>query len=201
MLKVCHILICSPDKSLSLDLEFSPAFINAGGSRYVMSCLREVAGLLNHRGDVIAERIGVRGQASGAEASDLMMLQLVNRNALVFQHYLTIRSLHPEELYRALLSLLGELSTFGGESRRPRLEVTYQHNDQGGTFRGVMFEIRQMLSMVLEQQAQELELQPRQYGVLVSPRWIVSYWGCLVHYCCPCRLRCRRTASATAFTS
>lgn len=33
-----------------------------------------------------------------------------------------------------------------------------------------MSAIRQMLSMVLEQQAQELELQPRQYGVLVSPR-------------------------------
>ncbi|ALD99909.1 type VI secretion system baseplate subunit TssK [Pseudomonas syringae] len=170
MLKVCHVLICSPDKSLSLDLEFSPAFISASGSRYVMSCLREVAGLLNHRGDVIAERIGVCGQTRGAEASDLMMLQLVNRNALVFQHYLNIRSVHPEELYRALLSLLGELSTFGDESRRPGLEGTYQHSDQGGTFRGVMSAIRQMLSMVLEQQAQELELQPRQYGVLVSPR-------------------------------
>lgn len=170
MLKICHILICSPDNALALDVEFSPAFISASGSHYVMSCLREVTGLLHHRGDVIAERIGVRGQTSGTEASDLMMLQLVNRNALVFQHYLNTRNVHPEELYRALLSLLGELSTFGDERRRPRLKVAYQHCDQGGTFRSVMSAIRQMLSMVLEQQAQELELQPRQYGVLVSPR-------------------------------
>lgn len=33
-----------------------------------------------------------------------------------------------------------------------------------------MLAIRQLLSMVVEQHALELELQPRQYGVLVSPR-------------------------------
>ncbi|BCS44851.1 MULTISPECIES: type VI secretion system baseplate subunit TssK [Pseudomonas] len=170
LLKLGHILICSPDKAITLDTGFSPAFINASGSRYLMSCLKEVVGLLQHRGDIIAERIGTYGQARGAETGDFMMLQLINRNALVLQHYLTTRQVHPEELYRALLSLFGELSTFGDESRRPRLEGSYQHSDQGATFKRLMFAIRQMLSMVLEQHAQELELQPRQYGVLVSPR-------------------------------
>ncbi|KAA8698065.1 Type VI secretion system protein ImpJ/VasE [Pseudomonas caricapapayae] len=170
LLKLGRVLICSPDKTITLDAGFSPAFISASGSRYLMSCLKEIVGLLQHRGDVIAERIGAYGQASGAEMGDFMMLQLVNRNALVLQHYLDIPHVHPEELYRALLSLLGELSTFGDDSRRPRLAGNYQHSDQGATFKRLMLAIRQMLSMVIEQHAQELELQPRQYGVLVSPR-------------------------------
>ncbi|KGS14013.1 hypothetical protein ALP73_200103 [Pseudomonas coronafaciens pv. garcae] len=170
MLKLCHILICGPDRSLTLDAAFSPTSLCASGSRYLMSCLKEVSALLLHRGDVIAERIGSTGQASGAELGDFMMLQIVNRNALILRHFLNIGHIHPEELYRLLLTLLGELSTFGDDSRRPRLESSYQHSDQGATFRSVMLAIRQMLSMVLEQHAQELELQPRQYGVLVSPR-------------------------------
>ena len=170
MLKLCHILIRSPDNGITLDTDFSPAFVSTNGSRYLMSCLKEVAGLLQHRGDVIAARISSNGQASGAEVGDFMMLQVINRNTLVLRHYLDTRHVHPEELYRVLLALLGELSTFGDDSRRPRLESSYQHSDQGSTFKSVMLAIRQMLSMVLEQHAQELELQPRQYGVLVSPR-------------------------------
>ncbi|MCF5466574.1 type VI secretion system baseplate subunit TssK [Pseudomonas syringae] len=170
MLKLCHVQMCSPDKAITLDANFSPTFINAGGARYLMSCLKEVVSLLGHRGEVIAERIGSHGQASGAQVGDFMMLQLVNRNALVLQHYLHTGHVHPEELYRVLLGLLGELSTFADDSRRPQLEGEYQHSDQGATFQRVMLALRQMLSMVLEQHAQELELQPRQYGVLVSPR-------------------------------
>ncbi|NAT22583.1 type VI secretion system baseplate subunit TssK [Pseudomonas syringae] len=170
MLKLCHILICSPDKAITLDAEYSATFVNAGGSRYLMSCLKEVTSLLQHRGDVIATRISSRGQASDAEVGDFMMLQLINRSALVLQHYLETRHLHPEELYRLLLTLLGELATFGAETRRPRLESSYQHTDQAATFRSVMLAMRQLLSIVVEQHALELELQPRQYGVLVSPR-------------------------------
>ncbi|KPB71111.1 type VI secretion system baseplate subunit TssK [Pseudomonas cannabina] len=170
MLKLCHVLSCSPDKAITLDTDFSPTFISAGGSRYLMSCLKEVVSLLRHRGDVIAERIGAQGQASGAQVGDFMMLQLINRSAPLLQHYLNIRHVHPEKLYRVLLCLLGELSTFADNSRRPRLDGDYQHSDQGATFLNVMLAIRQMLSMVLEQHAQELELQVRQYGVLVSPR-------------------------------
>ncbi|MDP0978007.1 type VI secretion system baseplate subunit TssK, partial [Klebsiella pneumoniae] len=68
-----------------------------------------------------------------------------------------------------MLSILGELSTFGADNKRPQLEVRYRHGDQGASFRGLMEGLRGVLSLVLEQHAIELALQPRQYGVLVCP--------------------------------
>lgn len=169
-LKVCHVQVSTADKAVRLDAGFAPSFINVGGSAYLMSCLKEVVGLLEHRGNAIAARMRSSGQTGSAEVGDFMMLQLINRTEPVLQHYLTIQDVHPETLYRALLALLGELATFGSESKRPQLQSAYQHSDQGATFEKVMLAIRQVLSMVLEQHAIELELQTRQYGVLVSPR-------------------------------
>ncbi|CAM3133860.1 type VI secretion system-associated protein [Pseudomonas floridensis] len=169
-LKLCHVLVSTPDMAIRLDADFVPSFINAGGSGYLMSCLKEVVGLLEHRGNAIAGRMRPSGQAGGVEVGDFMMLQLINRVQPVLEHYLATRDVHPEILYRTLLALLGELATFGTQSKRPQLDSQYQHNDQGATFGKVMHAIRQALSMVLEQHAIELELQTRQYGVLVSPR-------------------------------
>lgn len=170
MLKLCQVLISTPDKALRLDTDFSPTFINASGSAYLMSCLKEVVSLLEHRGDAIARRMRSNGKGGSAEVGDFMMLQLINRAQLLLQHYLATGNVHPEALYRELLALVGELATFGAETRRPQLDSRYQHSDQGATFSAVMSAIRQALSMVLEQHAMELELQQRQYGVLVSPR-------------------------------
>ncbi|MFH7473868.1 type VI secretion system baseplate subunit TssK, partial [Pseudomonas syringae pv. tagetis] len=72
--KLGHVLFCSPHRTITLDAGFSPAFISVSGSRYLMSCLKEIVGLLQHRGDLIAERIGAYGQASGAEMGDFLML-------------------------------------------------------------------------------------------------------------------------------
>jgi type VI secretion system protein ImpJ len=80
-----------------------------------------------------------------------------------------LEQVHPEALYRELLTLLGDLATFSSDTKRPRLESRYQHSDQGASFRKLMEAIRQVLSMVLEQHAIELILQARQYGIIVSP--------------------------------
>ncbi|MBX8488840.1 type VI secretion system baseplate subunit TssK [Pseudomonas cichorii] len=169
-LKVCHVLSASPDKAITLAPGFTPTFINARRSTYLTSCLKEVVGLLEYRGDVIARRVRASGKVGGGQVGDFMMLQLINRTELLLRHYLNIEEVHPEELYRVLLVMLGDLATFGSDTRRPVLNSGYRHSDQEATFSALMAEIRQVLSMVLEQHATELELQARQYGVLVSPR-------------------------------
>ncbi len=168
-LKVCEVLDTTPDGVISLDPDFVPTFIHAHASGYLLSCLKEVISMLGHRGDTIADRIRSNGKVGGAEVGDFMMLQLINRTELVLRHYLGLEQVHPEELYRTLLSMLGDLSTFASDSKRPRLDSRYQHSDQGASFRKLMEAIRQVLSMVLEQHAIELVLQARQYGITVSP--------------------------------
>ncbi|MFC2971300.1 type VI secretion system baseplate subunit TssK [Azotobacter bryophylli] len=168
-LKLCDILDTTPDGVIVLDGEFIPTFIDFQASSYLLSCLKEVIGMLAHRGDILAERIRATGKVGGAEVGDFMMLQLINRHEPVLRHYLGLERVHPEQIYRELLGLLGELATFSGESKRPRLDGRYQHGDQGLSFRKLMDAIRQVLSMVLEQHAIELALQQRQYGIRVSP--------------------------------
>ena len=168
-LKLCHVLDTTPDGVVSLDDEFVPSFLHAQASQFLQSCQKEIISMLSHRGDILAERIRSGGKVSGAEFGDFVMLQLINRHEPLLRHYMTLENLHPEQLYRELLGLFGELSTFSGETRRPRLDSRYQHSDQGNSFRKLMDALRQTLSMVLEQHAVELPLQQRQYGIQVSP--------------------------------
>lgn len=163
-LKVAVVLDTTPDGVISLDPDFVPSYLHAHASAYLLSCLKEVISMLGHRGDTIAERIRSNGKVGGAEVGDFMMLQLINRTELLLRHYLGLEQVHPEQLYRVLLTMLGDLATFGSESKRPRLDSRYQHSDQGASFRRLMEAIRQVLSMVLEQHAIELPLQARQYG-------------------------------------
>lgn len=125
--------------------------------------------MLAHRGDILAERVRATGKNVAAEVGDFLMLQLINRVEPVLRHYLSLEQVHPEQIYRDLLGMLGELSSYSGEVRRPRLDSRYQHGDQGPSFRKLMTAIRQVLSMVLEQHAIEMGLQQRQYGIQVSP--------------------------------
>ncbi|UZE23684.1 type VI secretion system baseplate subunit TssK [Pseudomonas sp. B21-056] len=176
-LKLCEVLDTTSDGVIRLDPDFIPTFIQAGSSAYLRSCLKEVIGMLGHRGDSLAERIRSNGKAGGTQVGDFMMLQLINRNELLLRHDLDLEQVHPERLYRTLLTLLGELATFSGESKRPPFTNHYRHSDQGGCFRSLMQGIRQMLSMVLEQHAIELPLQARQYGIIVSPVHDLSLLG------------------------
>ena len=168
-LKIAHLLDSSVEGGLHLDSEFSPTFIYLQGSGYVSSCLKEVISLLASRGDAIAERICGSGTTAGAQMGDLLMLQLINRAEPVLRHYLAQAQVRPEALYRELLSILGELSTFASEGKRAHLAMRYSHDDQGASFRTLMSGLRDALSMVLEQHAIELILQQRQYGVMVCP--------------------------------
>ncbi len=168
-LQLAQVLESTREGGVKLDSDFVPTFIYLQGSGYVSSCVKEVTSLLATRGDAIAARIQGTGTSAGAQVGDLLMLQLINRVELTLRHYLSQAQVRPEAVFRALLSVLGELSTFATDNKRAQLAVHYQHGDQGASFRGLMGGIRTVLSLVLEQHAIELPLQQRQYGVLVCP--------------------------------
>nr|WP_314873994.1 type VI secretion system baseplate subunit TssK [uncultured Pseudomonas sp.] len=168
-LKLSLISDTSPDSGITLDSDFVPSFVDSHASPYLLSCLKEVISMLDNRGDILADRFRANGKVGGAEVGDFLMLQLINRTSLLLRHYLGMTQVHPEELYRTLLTLFGDLSAFSSDSKRPRIDSRYEHSDQGASFRRLMESIRQVLSMVLEQHAIEIELQERQYGILVAP--------------------------------
>lgn len=168
-LKLAQVVDATGEGGLKLDTAFIPTFIFVQEHGYVASCLKEVIGLLASRGDAIAARMCGESTVAGTQIGDFLMLQVINRTELELRHYLSQAHVRPESVFRALVSMLGELSTFASESKRAHLNVYYRHDDQGASFRGLMEHVRAVLSVVLEQHAIELALQPRQYGVLVCP--------------------------------
>lgn len=167
-LKLCEVLDTSPNGRVTLASEFIPTYLHFHASGYLLACLKEVIGLLGHRGDALAERLQSSGKAGGAEVGDFLMLQLINRTEPLLQHCLAQEQVHPEEVYRTLLALLGELATFASDNKRAPAEMQYRHNDQGASFRQLMEGIRQRLAMVLERHAIELPLEGRGYGVVAA---------------------------------
>lgn len=158
---VAKIVECRPDGSVILDKDFLPTFLHVEASVVLSSYLKEVIGLLTHRGDHLAVRVSNAGQTGSAELADFLLLHGINRMEPVFRHLADTPCAHPESFFKELLSLVGELSTYIEGNKRPDGLPCYDHGDQHTTFVNIMLRAREALSMVLEQHAVSLPLRDR----------------------------------------
>ncbi|WP_028310734.1 type VI secretion system baseplate subunit TssK [Derxia gummosa] len=155
------------DNRVVLDAHWLPPLLDARAHPLPEGWTREIAALLRQRGEALAARIAAPGRAGVGEIADFLLLQTVNRNEPVFMHLHQLTLLHPERLYVACLALAGDLATFR-DQRRPPVFADYLHDDLARCFAPLIAELRQSLSMVLEQTAISIELQQRNYGVRVA---------------------------------
>ena len=155
------------DNKLVLDMQYIPPMLHAQGQPILDGYVRELCGLLHQRGEALAARLAQPGRGGVAEIADFLLLEAVNRSQPLFMQMQQRSVLHPETLYAACLSLAGDLATFR-EKRRPPAFPEYMHDDQQRCFRAVMDDLRQSLSMVMEQTAIPIELQDRKYGIRVA---------------------------------
>ena len=167
-LGMVHVIEKKTDQSVVLDERYVPPVLDALQQPVLAALVREIEGLLHQRAEALAGRVVASGRGGVAEIADFLLLQAVNRAEPLFTHLARIRSLHPEALYRELLGLAGELATFTRPNKRPPEFPAYDHDDLAATFAAVMAEIRQALSMVLEQNAIQIPLQERIAGVHVG---------------------------------
>ena len=156
------------DNLVVLDRAFIPPMLAARGHAVLAAYVAEIAGLLRQRGVALASRLTQPGRGGVAEIADFLMLQTVNRFDPVFGHLAATSVLHPHALYTHCLMLAGDLCTFSRESKRPPAYPDYQHDDLQACFGPLLADLRQSLSMVLEQNAIPIELQERKYGVRVA---------------------------------
>ncbi len=156
------------DNQLVLDNVYIPPTLASGHQASLSAFVEEIHGLLHQRGDALAARLSQPGRGGIGEVGDFLMLGLVNRYEPVLKHFADIPTIHPERLFCALLALAGDLSTFSREGRRPTSYPTYDHDDLANCFGALMLDLRRSLSLVLEQNAIQIELQERSYGVRVA---------------------------------
>lgn len=167
-LGVCRVVERRNDLSVALEDGYIPPIVSVHESRPLLGFVRELAGLLHHRGEALGIRLSAPGRGGVAEIADFLMLQLVNRYEPLVTHLTQLRGLHPERLFAELLVLAGDFTTFTREQRRPGEYPRYDHDELAACFGPLMDDLRRSLSAVLELNAFQIELLERAYGVRVA---------------------------------
>ena len=167
-LGVAQVLERRADGSVVLHRDYLAPSLRVGAAPALQTLVQDILGLLHQRGEVLAQRLAHPGRGGVAEIAEVLNLQAINRHEPVFAHFAAQPSLHPEALYRAMLSLAGDLATFDAPRRRVAQFTPYLQDDLRSSFASVTNELRRLLSLVLEQGAVPIELQVRSYGVRVA---------------------------------
>lgn len=169
------------DQNVILDDAFIPTVLSCSASLVLESIASEILGIITHRAEAIADRMGDPSVRGTAEVSDFQFLQVLNRYEALLRHrFQNLGSTHPEELYALCVQLAGEISTFTKERRRAMEFAGYRHADLQQSFAPVVADIRQSLSTVLERSAIEIPLTERGHGVrvgLISDRGLLTGSG------------------------
>lgn len=155
------------DKVLIIDRGYIPPTLSCGNEENLLGFIRAIEGLLNQRGDALAERLAAGGQGRISEVSDFLLLMLINRWQPLIQHLERVEGLHPERLYAHLLCLEGDLASFSTTRRVSRRPV-YFHDNLRASFHPLMIELRKALAIVLDRTVIRIELQERKYGIKLA---------------------------------
>ncbi|MBF0332325.1 MAG: type VI secretion system baseplate subunit TssK [Alphaproteobacteria bacterium] len=166
-LAVARVADVRPDRRVILDEEWIPAVLQCRGSGRLTGYTTELQGLLGHRAEALAARLGAPS-AGVSDVSDFLLLCTVNRWLPLLAHFAVDQNAHPEELYRVVVTLAGDLAAFLSRDRRVSEFPPYRHDDLAASFHPVMTVLRQYLSAVLESGAIAIPLPEYKYGVRVG---------------------------------
>lgn len=144
---------------------FIPPVLTTAASARLISILEQIRGLLKSRASVLASGATGQGGIDRAGMLDLMNLGIVNRYETVFNHLVSAGLHAPETVYRECLAMIGELSAYAAAGRRPPDLPPYNHLDLRATFEPLLAELRALLSVVVEQNAVNIPLTEREYGI------------------------------------
>ncbi|MGB5600668.1 MAG: type VI secretion system baseplate subunit TssK, partial [Thiothrix litoralis] len=168
LIPVAQVVEKGSDNTVRLEEKFIPTVLHCQVSLRLVSFIREIRGVLKQRGDGLATDLANPTASGVAEISQFLQLQVINRYELLFGHLDRMAGLHPEDVYRFLLMLAGELATFTRTERRPPVLPEYRHEDLERSFFPLMEALRLMFSTGGTRKTLRLEIVKRQFGVWVA---------------------------------
>lgn len=167
-LGVARVVERRADNRVVLDPGYCPPALEVGAAPALGGFIVELLGLLRQRGEALATRLAQPGSAGAAEIADFLLLQVLNRSQPLVAHLASMTGLHPETLYRELVQLAGELSTFTRADKRSAHYPTYRHDALAESFAPLMLDLRRSLSAVMDPRAVAIPLEERQFGIRVA---------------------------------
>jgi type VI secretion system protein ImpJ len=151
----------TPAGTFQLNPRFIPPLISIAGSDYLVGLLR---GLVEVMSDKSTRLSGSRRQKNQsladfteADIAEFWLLYTVNSHYPLFSHFFEEKTCHPEELFSAMISLAGALTTFSPKLH-PRDLPTYEHNSLGAVFSRLEETLRAMLETVVRKNVVSLAL-------------------------------------------
>jgi type VI secretion system protein ImpJ len=168
-LGLARVVEVGADRRVILDDQWIPPALTCAAAPPLIGLLQELTGMLNQRGEVLAARLTAPGSRGVADVSDFLLLQSINRAQKLLAHWAGDGSVHPVDLYAALVQMAGDFATFTEATRRPSDYPPYRHADLQRSFAPVIADLRRSLSAVIEQTAIQIPLQKRAYGIQVGP--------------------------------
>jgi type VI secretion system protein ImpJ len=138
--------------TFQLNPRFIPPLIEIGASEYLAGLLRGLIEILSARSTQLS---GIRRQKNqsladftASDIANFWLLYTVNSHFPIFSHLFESRSAHPEEVYSAMVSLAGSLTTFSPKLR-PRDLPLYVHDSLGPVFAELDEKLRSLLETVV----------------------------------------------------
>lgn len=154
---------------ITLKNDFIYPALNIKQHPFIKGFISELVNLAQHRVNALSARVSVLGKATTTEVSDFLMLQTLNRHLPLIKYLDSAEHITPLDLYQKFISLIGDMCTFIKADKQVPELPTYQHTNLTETFNGLIDELRQAFSVVLEQNSINIPLQEKKYGIRVGP--------------------------------
>lgn len=156
------------DKTFHIDSLFIPPLLNCQANPKMVSFIKDIQELLEQRRQQISQRLLQLGRYNDSEIMDFLLLSLLNRYSGQVSHMRNLSLLHPERLFSEWLQFATELATFS-QRRVPEENLPlYDHGNLTQCFNQLMFQLRQGLSIILEEQAIQLPLTEYSHGLNIA---------------------------------
>ena len=133
------------DKTVIFDEKFAPPVLVTMAHPVVSGWIERVVGWVENKLGNLSRYAADPSAGGGLQATDYFMLLLLNREITTLRHYKASKYIHPNELYRVLIRLCGELWTFD-QSRLCPEYPDYDQDDLEATFEPVVRDIQRLLS-------------------------------------------------------
>jgi type VI secretion system protein ImpJ len=137
-----HVQECRVDRQVLLDERFMPTVLRITACPPLATFVKELYGLLHQRGDALANVVTGTDRGGVSGVREFLRFQAINRYEPLIQHFTRLAVLHPEDLYRWLIVIAGDLAGLGKEGRRPIEFPAYQHNDLRASFEPTIAALR-----------------------------------------------------------
>ncbi len=172
-LRIASVLKAEGD-TFHLNPRFVPPLLDIRANEYIMGLLRGIIEVLAARSSQLSGTRRQKNQSladfTAADIANFWLLYTVNSSFPVFSHMFEAKQTHPEDLYSALVSLAGSLTTFSPKLR-PRDLPLYDHDNLGPVLAELDEKLRSLLQTVVPTNLVSLPLtlvQPSIYATALA---------------------------------